>query len=163
MFSLTANLRKPSELGKSSAKNSALMPTSTYACVGITMTVLTSLHLAVFVIFINCLQEKQARSLSRTGLPTLFTSFNISIFTMIASLLTVFCAEIASTLVLDCNITMGKTVANILLISKAIGFMAITLGYISYSYGRAKGIFERTLDSVSSSREIPPGKRRLPF
>ncbi|KAJ3396202.1 hypothetical protein HDU80_010044 [Chytriomyces hyalinus] len=40
---------------------------------------------------------------------------------------------------------MGKTVANILLISKAIGSMAITLGYMSYSYGRVKGIFERTL------------------
>ncbi|KAI8835362.1 hypothetical protein BJ741DRAFT_607770 [Chytriomyces cf. hyalinus JEL632] len=121
------------------------MSISIYSCVSIVMTVLTVAHLASFIVFVTCLQEKSALTLSRRGRPAIATSFNLSILTMMISLIIMFSAETAAHLALDYDVGLGKTVDGVLVMAKGIGFNVAELGYINYSYDRAKGIFERTL------------------
>ncbi|KAI8835363.1 hypothetical protein BJ741DRAFT_607771 [Chytriomyces cf. hyalinus JEL632] len=121
------------------------MPISTYTSVSIVVTVLTVAHLASFIVFVTCLSEKPTVTLSRRGRPTIATSFNLSIFTMLISLIIMFCAETAAHLSLDFNVRFGKIIDGILVMARVIGFDMAEIGYINYSYDRAKGIFDRTL------------------
>ncbi|KAJ3223104.1 hypothetical protein HDU81_009397 [Chytriomyces hyalinus] len=121
------------------------MPISIYSSVSIIMTALSIAHLASFVVFITCLQHKPTLTLSRSGRPTLVTSFNLSILTMMISLIIMFCAETAAHLAIDYDVNLGSTVDGMLIMAKGMGFNFAELGFIYYSYYRAKGIFERTL------------------
>ncbi|KAJ3223339.1 hypothetical protein HDU78_011332 [Chytriomyces hyalinus] len=121
------------------------MPISTYTSVSIAVTVLTVAHLASFIVLVTCLPEKPTVTLSRRGRPTIATSFNVSIFTMIVSVIIMFCAETAVHLALDYNVRLGKTVDGVLVMARVIGFDMAEIGYINYSFDRAKGIFDRIL------------------
>ncbi|KAJ3226595.1 hypothetical protein HDU78_010330 [Chytriomyces hyalinus] len=116
---------------------------SSYTSGCIFMTAFTLLHLVGFMVFIIWFQEHPERPKQRR-LPAFATPFNINIAVIIASLLIIYSSETGIGVASDYNADT-ETMEDILVTGRTIGFIAAQIGYINYSYDRAKSIFETTL------------------
>ncbi|KAJ3223103.1 hypothetical protein HDU81_009396 [Chytriomyces hyalinus] len=67
---------------------------------------------------------------------------------MLISLVVMFCAETAAHLAIDYCVSLGKAVDGILVMARVIAFDVAEVGYINFSFDRARGIFDRTLPPV---------------